>query len=157
MNTVIKSLRIQSLRQPATLLIAAATLSLCACYVTPIQPYTTPSPAAQVMSFTPAAPSAVVLIAKLYPNNDYAAPYGVLNGSVTNHLNGRGEITVVQGDEVFRGEATRNSGDSRNGSANGAGSKGGYMSCSYSMNNPSLGTGSCRFNNGAVYRFHLGQ
>jgi hypothetical protein len=139
-----------NLRRAALAAFAAASLS--ACYVVPLDQYpngrTIPSP----IVVAPAAPSAYVLMAKLYPSNDAAGPYGMLPGTVTNHLNGRGEIVV----EVFRGEATRNAGSS-SGTANGAGTKGGYMSCTYTMNSPTLGRGVCRFNNGAVYNFHLGQ
>ena len=133
--------------------IIAASASLSACYVVPIDHYQ----AQQHSVSTPAAPSAVVLVARLYPTNDVAARFGTLNGSVTNLLNGRGEIGVVQGGEVFRGEATRSANDARSGQANAAGNQGGYMSCTYQMNNASQGTGNCRFNNGATYRFHLGQ
>ena len=44
-----------------------------------------------------------------------------------------------------------------NGVANAAGSKGGYANCRYAMSNPSLGTGSCKFSDGAVYTRHVGQ
>lgn len=130
-------------------------VALSACYVVPINQYPQAhtSPAAMAV---PAVPTQVVLTARLYPANDMAAPFGMLNGSVTNHLNGRGEIMVVQADEQFRGEATRDVNNSRNGVANGAGNKGGYMNCSYTMNNTTQGTGTCKFSNGAVYRFHLG-
>ena len=156
MNTVSCPTLIQNLIQSfKTSCLIASSLTLTACYVVPVNQY----PQAHNAPASPqiVAPSPVVLIAKLYPNNDAAAPFGVLSGSVTNHLNGRGEITVVQGGEVFRGEATRNVNDARSGTANGAGNQGGYMSCAYTMNNATLGTGNCRFNNGAVYRFHLGQ
>ena len=132
-------------------LMSAAALS--ACYVVPINQY----PHGAATSTAPAMPppTSLVLTAKLYPANDIAAPYGLLTGSVTSHLNGRGEINVMQADELFRGEATRDANSAKNGTANGAGSKGGYMNCSYTMNNISQGTGTCKFNNGAVYRFHL--
>lgn len=131
--------------------ISAAALS--ACYVVPMNQYpqgSTNTPATAI-----APPTSVVLTAKLYPANDVAAPFGMLTGSVTSHLNGRGEIVVQQADELFRGEATRDAANTRSGTANGAGSKGGYMNCSYTMNNTTQGTGTCKFNNGAMYRFHL--
>jgi hypothetical protein len=136
-----------------TTLSAISAVTLSACYVVPINQYpqstTTPSTVAI------ASPTNLVLTAKLFPANDAAAPFGMLTGSVTSHLNGRGEISVMQADELFRGEATRDAASNRNGTANAAGSKGGYMSCSYTMNNTTQGTGTCKFNNGAVYRFHL--
>ncbi len=135
-------------------LASITTLALSACYVVPINQY--PQGAAPTSAASVAAPSSVVLSARLYPANDLAAPYGVLNGSVTNHLNGRGEIVVVQADELFRGEATRDVNNPRSGIANGAGNKGGYMNYSYTLNSASQGTGTCKFSNGAVYRFHLG-
>jgi hypothetical protein len=129
---------------------SAATLS--ACYVVPVN-Y---SPQVQApISLATIAPTQIVLSARLYPSNDIAATFGMLNGSVTNQLNGRGEIMVVQGDELYRGEATRDINQSRNGTANGVGNKGGYMTCNYAMNHQTQGTGSCKFSNGAVYRFHL--
>jgi hypothetical protein len=138
---------------------AFSAAALAACYVVPIDSYhhgeKTAAPAAAAPVAAP-APSQLVLTARLYPANAQAAPYGMLNGSVTNHLNGRGEIMVVQADELFRGEATRDVNNARNGTASGAGNKGGYMNCQYAMNNHTQGTGTCTFSNGAVYRFHLG-
>ena len=141
----------------------ALSCSLVACYVVPVNQYGQPqypvsnnTGTAPAVAYVP-APMVTVLNAKLYPANDTAAPFGALTGSVTNHLNGRGEIVVVQGDETFRGEATRNAGNSRSGQANGAGNRGGYMSCEYTMNSSTQGTGTCKFNNGAVYKFHLAQ
>jgi hypothetical protein len=137
-------------------LAAASAAALSACYVVPVNQYPQGHTPAMSATAMPAAPTQVVLTARLYPANDVAAPYGLLNGTVTNHLNGRGEIVVVQADELYRGEATRDVSNSRNGVANGAGSKGGFMSCSYTMNNQTQGTGTCKFSNGALYRFHLG-
>jgi hypothetical protein len=132
---------------------AISAASLSACYVVPINQYPqTQTPAV----IAPAAPTQMVLTARLYPANDLAAPYGMLSGSVTNHLNGRGEIVVVQADELYRGEATRDVNNPRSGTANGVGNKGGYMNCGYTLNNQTQGTGTCKFSNGALYRFHLG-
>jgi hypothetical protein len=132
---------------------SASAAALTACYVVPLNQYPQGNASNPAMVTTP--PTSVVLTAKLYPANDAAAPYGVLTGSVTSHLNGRGEIMVQQADELFRGEATRDAANTRSGTANGAGSKGGYMNCNYTMNNSTQGTGTCKFNNGAMYRFHL--
>jgi hypothetical protein len=137
-------------------LAAVSTISavaLTACYVVPLNQY--PQGAAGNPSMASAPPTSVVLTAKLYPANDLAAPYGMLTGSVTSHLNGAGEISVLQADELFRGAATRDAANTRSGTANAAGSKGGYMNCTYTMNNTVQGTGTCKFNNGAMYRFHL--
>jgi hypothetical protein len=139
-----------------TTVAAVSAVALSACYVVPVNQYPQGHTPAVAIAAAPAAPTQVVLNARLYPANDVAAPFGLLNGSVTNHLNGRGEIMVVQADELFRGEATRDVSNSRNGVANGAGNKGGYMNCSYTMNNQTQGTGTCKFSNGALYRFHLG-
>lgn len=152
----------------ASIAIAAASLS--ACYVMPTQydsatgqykpvypqtntvVVTQPAAAPAVIA---AAPSSQVMMARLYPNNAAASPYGMVPGTVTNYLNGRGEIVVTLGDEIYRGEATR-LGTSSNGTANGAGSKGGYMNCSYTMNSTTMGRGTCNFGNGAQFSFHLG-
>jgi hypothetical protein len=128
---------------------------LTACYVIPIDQYqahtNNPMPVAATTN-----QSSIILNARLYPTNQQAAPFGVLNASITNHLNGRGEIMVMQGDEVFHGEATRDPNNLRAGTANGAGNKGGFMNCSYTMNSHTQGTGICSFQNNAVYRFHIG-
>jgi hypothetical protein len=137
----------------------AAASSLSACYVMPIDQYQAQTQQHQSQPTTavaPAAPTQIVLNARLYPNNEQAAPFGILNASITNHLNGRGEIMVVQGDELFRGEATRDSNHASSGTANGAGNKGGFMNCKYTMNSSTQGTGTCNFQNNAVYRFHIG-
>lgn len=94
--------------------------------------------------------------ARLYPANELASPYGVVAAVVTNDLNGRGHFsTAIQG-ETFAGEATRVAGSRRDGVANGAGSRGSYINCRYTMNSPTLGTGSCRLSNGAAFTMHVG-
>ena len=45
---------------------------------------------------------------------------------------------------------------SRDGLANGAGNRGSYLACQYTMNSATLGTGTCRLNNGAVFSMHVG-
>lgn len=135
----------------------AAASSLSACYVTPYNQYPNGVPSVTPLIVVPSAPSAQVLQARLYPSNDTAAPFGVLTASVTNQLNGHGELVVVQGEELFRGEATRDPRSTSSGTANGAGTRGGYMSCAYTMNSTTQGRGNCRFSNGATYTFHLGQ
>ena len=132
--------------------LAAAALS--GCYVVPIdartgQPVTsTPAPVAV------AAP--VAFTARLYPANEQASAYGVVLASVTNDLHGRGTFSTVIAGESFSGEATRNTNSGRTGVANGAGSRGGYIACNYTMNSSTLGSGSCRLNNGAQFNMHVG-
>ena len=75
---------------------------------------------------------------------------------VTNDLNGRGHFSTNINGESFSGEATRVAGSSREGLANGAGQRGSYINCRYTMNSPTLGTGTCRLSNGAVFSMHVG-
>lgn len=128
-----------------------ATAGLVGCYVVPIHP--APIAAAPL----PAAPAApVTFSARLYPANDMASAYGVVPAVVTNDLNGRGHFSTTIHGESFTGEATRLAGSSRDGVANGAGSRGGYINCRYTMNSATLGTGSCRLSNGALFTMHVG-
>lgn len=56
-----------------------------------------------------------VLNVRAYPANDSAAQTGVLTGTVTNMMTGKGRFQFnIQG-EVLTGEATRVSGDERRG------------------------------------------
>lgn len=134
----------------ATLVAAAA--GLAGCYVVPLQP---PHNAAVVHAPVP-PPAPMTFSARLYPSNDSAAAYGTVMAAVTNDLNGRGRFTTSINGETFLGEATRIAGSSREGLANGAGNRGGYINCRYTMNSPTLGTGSCRTSNGATFSMHLG-
>ena len=136
--------------------LAAAVLS--GCYVVPIdartgQPVTVP--ATNATAPVP-PPGPVVFPARLYPANDLASRYGVINATVTNDLHGRGTFNAHINGESFSGEATRKAGSSREGVANGTGHRGSYLSCQYTMNTSTLGTGSCRLNNGAVFTMHVG-
>ena len=47
-------------------------------------------------------------------------------------------------------------GAQRGGVANASGSRGGMLSCRYTMNSPTLGTGSCVLNNGPAFTMHIG-
>jgi len=105
---------------------------------------------------SPVAPAPVTLSARLYPANDQASALGVVYAVVTNDLHGRGTFQATIQGESFAGEATRKAGSSREGLASGAGTRGGYLSCQYSMNSPSMGTGSCRLSSGAVFTMHVG-
>lgn len=130
-------------------LVASATLA--GCYVVPVHQ---PAPVAAVA--VPAAPAPVTFTARLYPANDLASGYGVVPAVVTNDLNGRGTFSTNIMGEAFSGEATRTAGSSREGVANGAGNRGSYINCRYTMNSATLGTGTCRLSNGAVFTMHVG-
>jgi hypothetical protein len=125
--------------------IAAATLT--GCYVVPVAPDGTPIPAAAVA--LPAAPRPLytapmpsLLQARLYPSNEAAAQAGMLSGTVTNTMNGKGRFHLVYQGETLMGEATRVAGDDRSGT--------------YRMNTPYQGTGTCTMSTGATYAVHLG-
>ncbi len=139
---------------PRSLRLAASAVALTAglagCYVVPLQP----QPAIVPMPMP--APSPLTFSARLYPANDAASIYGAVAAVVTNDLNGRGHFSTHINGESFSGEATRVAGSSREGLANGAGNRGGFISCRYTLNSPTLGTGSCRLSNGAVFTMHVG-
>ena len=131
------------------------TATLAGCYVVPIQPPYSPAPASVYVA--PALPASVTFAARLYPANDAAAAYGLVGAVVTNDLNGRGTFTTNINGESFNGEATRTAGSSsREGVANGAGSRGNYISCRYQMNSSTLGTGQCKLSTGALFTMHVG-
>jgi len=133
--------------------IATAT-ALSGCYVVPLQPQPT---VVHVAPPAPAAPPApITFTARLYPANDAATVYGTVMASVTNDLNGRGYFTTNINGEMFSGEATRIGNAAHEGQANGAGNRGSYISCRYTRSSPTLGTGSCRLNNGAQFSMHVG-
>lgn len=131
--------------------VAAASL-LAGCYVVPVQPHQH-----NVHLPVPAAPPApLTFTARLYPSNEAAAAHGVVLAVVTNDLNGRGHFSTIIGGEAFSGEATRAAGSSRDGMANGAGQRGSFIHCRYTMNSATLGTGSCRLSSGATFTMHVG-
>ncbi|ROZ68577.1 hypothetical protein EEB15_25165 [Ramlibacter sp. WS9] len=131
---------------------AVTSAVLAGCYVVPLQ-HQTPHTVVHVPA---PAPAPVTFSARLYPANDMAAVHGTVMAVVTNDLNGRGHFTTNINGESFSGEATRVAGSARDGLANGAGSRGSYINCRYTMNSPALGTGSCRLSNGAVFTMHVG-
>jgi hypothetical protein len=144
--------------------VAAAGVLLSACYVVPVQ-----GPGGTVVyehyplppAGTPIPPSTTgqlptVLNARLYPSNELAAQTGMIVGTVTNMMTGKGRFQVNYQSEVLVGEATRVSNDERRGVASAYSSKGTYMSCEYQMTTPYQGTGECTFSNGATYKVHLG-
>jgi hypothetical protein len=107
--------------------------------------------AAPTGSSTPAA-----LQARLYPSNDVATETGLLSGTVTNMMTGKGIFQLNYRGEILIGEATRLPGDDRRGVANAYGQRGTHMNCEYRMTTPYQGTGSCRLSNGAQYQVHIG-
>lgn len=133
----------------AAVLLAA---SLAGCYVVPLQP----PPSATVVVPAAAAPGPLTFSARLYPANELASGFGVVAAVVTNDLNGRGHFSTAINGESFSGEATRAAGSSREGTASGAGNRGSWIHCRYTMNAPALGSGTCRMSNGALFSMHLG-
>jgi hypothetical protein len=131
---------------------ALVCLALSGCYVVPLQP----QPAVIHAPAPSAPPPPLTFTARLYPSNDLAAQHGVVAALVTNDLNGRGQFSTTIAGESFAGEATRQAGSTRDGVANGAGNRGGYISCRYTMNSPTLGTGTCRLSTGATFTMHVG-
>ena len=149
--------------------LAGSTVSLSGCYVLPVTPEGYPYPYHPTYPVTPPPPSApgpvmgagssgqpVVLQARLYPANELATQTGVIHGTVTNMMTGKGRFQLNYRGETLSGEATRVEGDSRRGVASAYGSGGGYMSCEYQMNSPRQGAGTCQFSNGAKYQVHIG-
>ena len=159
-----KSMKILPSPKRSPLRIAALTVTLAAtfagsaaltgCYVVPVNHYPSASQPAPV--YAPAPPAPVTFAARLYPANDSAAAYGLINAIVTNDLHGRGTFNAAINGENFTGEATRVAGSSREGVANGAGNRGSYLNCRYTMNSATLGTGNCRLSNGAQFTMHVG-
>jgi len=101
-----------------------------------------------------AAPNA--LQARLYPSNEVATETGMLSGTVTNMMTGKGIFQLNYRGEILAGEATRVPGDERRGIANAYGQRGTYMSCDYRMTTPYQGTGTCNLSTGAQYQVHIG-
>ena len=99
----------------------------------------------------------VTLPVRLYPANDLAAGTGVVTGTVTNMMTGKGRFNLRYKNEDYTGEATRVSDNSRRGVASAYSPTGGYMSCEYQMNNPSQGAGTCNFSDGTRYKVHIGR
>jgi len=151
-----------------------AAFALSGCYVVPVAPDGTPVyPAYPAYPINVPAPVAVpapvgsaplqptvaapsVLQARLYPSNDTATRVGMLSGTVTNMMTGKGRFQLDYRGEVLVGEATRTPGDERAGVANAYGDRGTYMKCTYRMTTPYQGTGTCDLSTGAQYQVHLG-
>lgn len=96
------------------------------------------------------------LPARLYPMNEVANENGLISGSVTNMMNGKGRVQLTYRGEMLVGEATRVSGDDRKGVASAWGPSGSFMSCEYQMSAPVRGAGTCIFSDGARYQVHVG-
>ena len=150
-------------------LLAALTvsaLSLSGCYVLPVAPdgYVYPYPptavppagASAYPQAQPHGPIPTVLQARLYPANDIAAQTGLVTGTVTNMMTGKGRFQPNSRGEPLVGEATRVDGDARRGVASAYGAGGSFMSCEYQMHTPTQGAGTCAFSNGARYQVHIG-
>jgi hypothetical protein len=156
---------------------AVPALALTGCYVvplapdgTPVYPYTHtsppytvvpyPSPSYALAPYPPPVvagpPAAAQINARLYPINQIATETGMMSGTVTNMMTGKGRFQLDYKGELLSGEATRVSGDDKRGVANAYGPRGTYMSCDYKMNTPYQGAGTCTMSNGAKYEVHLG-
>jgi hypothetical protein len=145
----------RSARSAALVAAVLGATALTGCYVVPVQPGH--PPVTSTVYVTPAAPVPTTFAARLYPANDLARAYGMVGAVVTNDMNGRGTFTTNINGESFNGEATRIAGSStREGVANGSGSRGSYISCRYQMNSSTLGTGQCTLSNGAQFTMHVG-
>ena len=144
-------------------------LGLAGCYIVPVGPDgnyaiyipTQPSPTypgqSPVPSAVPGQPAQPrVLHARLYPDNETATQTGMVSGTVTNMMTGKGRFQMTYAGEMLTGEATRVSGDERKGIASAYGPSGAFMSCEYQMNTPLQGAGNCLFSNGAKYKVHIG-
>jgi len=146
--------------------LAIPTTMLSGCYVIPLAPDGTPvyplpyapPPQAGVAPrpVSYGGPAPAILQARLYPANDLATQTGVITGTVTNMMTGKGRFQMDYQGELLSGEATRVSGDDRRGVASAYGQRGTYMSCEYRMNTPYQGAGTCTMSTGAQYQVHLG-
>jgi hypothetical protein len=148
--------------------ISLQTLGLAGCYVVPVGPdgnnyaiyipTSTPpvvgAPGQSPQASQPGLPK--VLHARLYPDNDVATQTGMVSGTVTNMMTGKGRFQLQYAGEVLVGEATRVSGDDRKGIASAYGPSGAFLSCEYQMSSPMQGAGTCMFSNGAKYKVHIG-
>ena len=158
----------QSVSKRLAVAAALPALALTGCYVVPLAPdgtpvypysYNAPPYGATVVPARPyvaGPPAAAMLNARLYPTNEIATETGMMTGTVTNMMTGKGRFQLDYKGEILSGEATRVSGDDKRGVANAYGSRGTYMSCDYRMSTPYQGAGSCTMSNGAKYEVHLG-
>jgi hypothetical protein len=123
----------------------------------PVNPSTSTYPGGPPSAASPQGPAfPKVLNVRLYPANDLANQTGMLTGTVTNMMTGKGRFQFQYQGELLAGEATRVSGEERKGIASAYGPSGTYASCEYQMNSPVQGAGTCVFSNGAKYQVHIG-
>jgi len=169
-----------------TALACALPALLSGCYIVPVGPEAmvklnmlleqaqAPSPAASQGATQPAKPVAIeptvaavapaiavpagptTLYARLYPANEIATEGGMVSGTVTSMMNGKGRFQVTYRGETLTGEATRVSGEDRKGVASAWGPNGSFMSCEYQMSSLVRGAGTCHFSDGARYQVHVG-
>ncbi|MGH8705546.1 MAG: hypothetical protein ACREUO_09050, partial [Burkholderiales bacterium] len=127
--------------------LAVPAFALSGCYVIPVTPdgqlWPPLAPSAPPHAGPTGAPLPAVLNARLYPSNEIAARTGILTGTVTNMMTGKGRFQLNYQGETLTGEATRVSNDERRGVASAFGSGGTSMSCEYQMNDPRQGAGTC--------------
>ena len=152
-------------RTTSFVMIASLTsVALTGCYVVPVAPDGTPLHATPLVVpvqpapvyAAPVPPSPSVLQARLYPANDIATRTGMLSGTVTNMMTGKGRFQLDYQGELLVGEATLVPGDERAGLANAYGQRGTFMNCEYRMTTPYQGTGTCKLSTGAQYQVHIG-
>lgn len=148
-----------AMKRIGVMVVLSAAAAVGGCYVVPVTPDGRPVavyPVPPSSSGAPVAPTSASMTARLYPTNDAAAHTGVLTGTVTNHLNGRGEFHLSVAGELLSGEATRAANNVRRGVANAYGARGTYMNCQYQMNSATQGSGECTMSNGGRYQLHIG-
>ena len=143
-----------------TLLDQAQRAQIANAQATSAAPKPAPAPAAAAKEIAappiaiPGGP--VTLYARLYPMNDIATESGMVSGTVTSLMNGKGRFQISYRGENLIGEATRVSGEDRKGVASAWGPNGSFMSCEYQMSSPLRGAGTCSFSDGAKYQVHVG-
>ena len=145
-----------SLIYPASGAVAYATVPVAAAPYRAPTYAPAPAYAPPVAVAASSAPVPNVLQARLYPSNEIASRTGMLSGTVTNWMTGKGQFQLDMAGELLSGEATRVPGNDRAGIASAYGARGTYMNCEYKMTTPYQGTGSCRVSTGAVYQVHIG-
>jgi hypothetical protein len=153
-------------RMSRFLLCSTISLALSACVLVPVDsrtglplnmpPAAAPNQVTVVNPPAPAAPASTLLTARLYPLNETAQRAGMLNATIVDHHSGRGTITLGYLGDTLQGEATRVAGNARKGIANAAGARGVSAQCEYQLSGAGMGTGSCGFSDGALYRLHFG-
>lgn len=143
----------------ASIVAMAVGVTLTGCVIVPLNPDGAPAyPVTAVQpAVVPPPPTRLTLPVRLYPTNAAAASTGMLSGTVTSSLNGKGSFILNVDGETMSGEATRTGGvNGRTGVASAYGARGTYANCDYAMNSTTQGSGRCTFSSGAVYQLHIG-